>query len=129
LASTVKSFKDVMRLWWIGNSEGVGLAVVVLVLAAILVLFRPLGHATHLTGVITAINIQDARRRPPFNAWVDLGGGSQTIVGLPARHQCVVGSRIALEKTRFSFVGRFFGQHYTVLGPGAICGPRPSSMG
>ena len=121
-ASTARSLRDSARFWWILNRERAGLAIVVLVLAAIFALFRPVGHPTRLTGVITAINVQDARRHPPFNAWVDLGG-SQTIVELEAGHACVVGSRITLEKTRFSFVRRFFGEHYAVAGHGCDVPP------
>ena len=106
-----------MRLWWIFNRERAGLVIPVLMLAAALLLFRPVGHPTPLTGVVTAINVQGGKRQPAFNAWVDLGG-SQTVVGLEAGHGCVVGSRITLEKTRFSFVRRYFGEHYAVAGRG-----------
>jgi hypothetical protein len=114
--------KDSVRFWWIRNGERAGLAIPVLVLAVALVLFRPVGHPTMLTGVVTAINVQDARRHPPFNAWVDLGG-NRTIVELPAGHGCVVVSRIALKKARFSFARRYFGQHYTIAGHGCAVPP------
>lgn len=106
------------------NGERFGLALVVLVLAGLLALFRPVGHPIALTGVVTAINVQDARRQPPFNAWVDLGG-SRTVVGLPAQHGCVVGSRIALRKSRFSFARHYFGEHYAISGHGCDVPPAP----
>jgi hypothetical protein len=115
----VRSPKDALRFWWIRNGERFGLALVVLALAGLLVLFRPAGHPIPLTGVVTAINVQDARRNPPFNAWVDLSG-SQTVVGLPAQHRCVVGSRIALQKSRFMFV-----EHYAISGNGCDVPPAP----
>ncbi|KRA60438.1 hypothetical protein ASD79_09415 [Caulobacter sp. Root655] len=113
-----------MRFWWLLNGERAGLVIVVLVLAAILVLFRPVGHSIPLTGVVTAINVQGGKMQPAFNAWVDLGG-SQTVVGLPAQHGCVVGSRIALRKARFSFAQHYFGEHYAISGHG--CDVRPAT--
>jgi hypothetical protein len=106
-----------VRFWWIRNREHAGLAIVVLALTAVLALIRPVGHPILLTGTVTAINVQDARRHAPFNAWVDLGG-SQTIVELEAGHGCVVGSRIAVEKARFSFARLYFGEHYAISGHG-----------
>ncbi len=120
--STVRAFGDAARFWWIRNGERFGLVLVVLVLVGLLALFRPVGHPIPLTGVVTAINVQDARRQPPFNAWVDLGG-SRTVVGLPAQHGCVVGSRIALQKARFMFVERYFGEHYAISGHGCDVPP------
>jgi hypothetical protein len=120
--STARSLRDSARFWWILNRERAGLAIVVLVLAPIFALFRPVGHPIPLTGVVTAINVQDAKRHPPFNAWVDLGG-SQTVVELEAGHGCVVGSRIKLEKSRFSFARRFFGEHYAVARHGCDVPP------
>jgi hypothetical protein len=101
-----------VRLWCSLHCEPLGLVIVFLVFAAIFALFRPEGRPTTFTGFVTAINVQDAKRRPPFNAWVAFDGG-KTIVSLPAGHGCVVGSRIALEKSRFSFARRYFGEHYT----------------
>ncbi len=121
----MRSFQDAARFWWVRNSERAGLAIVLLVLAAIFALFRPVGRPVPLTGIVTAINVQDAKHHPPFNAWVDLGGGNQTIVDLPSEHGCVVGSHIALEKTRFSFGQRLFGEHYTASGHG--CDVRPAT--
>jgi hypothetical protein len=106
-----------VRFCWIHNREHAGLAIVVFALAAILALFRPVGHPIPLTGLVIAINVQDARRHPPFNAWVDLGG-NRTVVELEAGHGCVVGSPIAVEKARFSFARRYFGEHYAVSGHG-----------
>ena len=114
-AASGHPLKESARLWWILHREPLGLAIAIIglgaILAAVLVLFRPVGGPTTLTGVVTAINFQDAKRRPAFNAWVDFEGG-RTIVSFPAGHGCVVGSRIRLEKTRFSFVKRYFGEHY-----------------
>jgi len=107
-----------MRFWWIRNGERAGLIIAPLLLVAAFVLFRPLGAPVHLTGTVIAINVQDARRAPPFNAWVDLGG-SQTVVGLPAGHRCVVGARIALEKARFRF-----GKHYAASRDGCDIPPK-----
>ncbi len=121
-ASAARSLKESVRFWWILNSERVGLVIPLLVLAAVVVLFRPVGHPTMLIGVVTAIHVQDVRRHPPFNAWVDLGG-SQTIVELPAHHGCVVGSHIVLQKARFSFVRRYFGEHYAISGRGCDASP------
>ncbi len=121
-ASTARSLRESARFWWILNRERAGLAIVVLVLAALFALFRPVGHPTMLTGIVTAINVQGGRRQPAYNAWVDLGGG-QTVVGLEAGHGCVVGSRIVLEKTRFSFARRYFGEHYAVADPGCAVSP------
>ena len=115
--SSARSLTESVRFWWIINRERAGLAIPVLVLAAIFVLLRPVGHPTTLTGVVTAINVQGGRRQPAFNAWVDLGG-SQTVVGLEAGHGCLVGSRIVLQKARFSFVRRYFGEHYAVASHG-----------
>jgi hypothetical protein len=50
---------DNVRLWWLLNRERAGLVIPVLFLAAILVLFRPVGHPTMLTGIVTAIHVQD----------------------------------------------------------------------
>jgi hypothetical protein len=59
-----------------------------------------LGRSTPRTGVITRINIGGAGKlQPAFNAWVAVDGG-QIIVGLPFDHRCVVGSSIALRKSR-----------------------------
>jgi hypothetical protein len=118
-ASTGGSWKESLRFWWIRNGEWAGLVIVVLVLGGILALFRPVGPSTPLAGVVTAINVQGGRRQPDFNAWVDLGGGSQTVVGLSAKHGCVVGSRIVLRKARFSF-----GEHYAVSDHG--CDTQPT---
>jgi hypothetical protein len=121
-ATPARSLKESAQLWWILNREHAGLFIPVLVLAAAFVLFRPVGHPTMLIGVVTAINAQDVRRHPPFNAWVDLGG-SQTTIELPAQHGCVVGSRIKLQKVRFSFARRYFGEHYTTAGHGCEVPP------
>lgn len=92
------------------------MALAVIVLAALLLLFRPLGHPTLVTGVVTAINPQvDGKLQSPFNAWVDLGGGNRTAVQLKAEHGCVVGSRINLRKAHF-----LVGEHYAVADKG--CG-------
>ncbi len=110
------SFRDSVRFWWINYREPAGLALAVVALAALLLLFRPLGHPTLVTGVVTAINPQvGGKLQSPFNAWVDLGGGNRTAVQLGAGHGCVAGSRITLQKARFSF-----GEHYAVAGNG--CG-------
>lgn len=112
-----------MRFWWVRNGERAGLLVVVLILAAALALFYPVGRVVPLSGIVTAINVQDARRAPPFNAWVDLGG-SKTVVGLPDGHKCVVGSRIALEKARFRF-----GQHYAAARQACDIAPKIAGDG
>lgn len=124
-AKAVRSLKESAQLWWVMNRERAGLVIPVLVLASVLVLFRPVGPPTSLTGVVTAINVQGGgRRQPAFNAWVDLGG-SQTVIGLEAGHGCIVGSRIVLQKVRFSFARRFFGEHYAFSGHG--CDVPPSA--
>ena len=121
---TARPSREAVRFWWIRNREHAGLAIVVLVLAAIFALIRPVGNPIPLTGIVTAINVQDAKRHAPFNAWIDLGG-SQTVVELEAGHGCVVGSRIAVEKARFSLARRYLGEHYAISGHG--CGGPPAT--
>jgi hypothetical protein len=104
--ATARSLTRSLRLWWLFYRERLGLVIVILVLAAIFVLFRPVGRPTELTGVVTAINVQGGKMQPAFNAFVDFDGG-KTVVGLPADNGCLVGSRITLEKARFSFVRRY----------------------
>jgi hypothetical protein len=114
--------KESLRLWWILNRERAGLVIPVLVLALVVVLFRPASHPTTISGVVTAINVQGGKRQPAFNAWVDLGG-SRTIIGLEAGHGCIVGSRIAVEKVHFSFARLYSFEHYAVSGHGCAAPP------
>lgn len=116
-AKAARSLKKSLRLWWILNRERAGLVIPALILALVVTLFRPAGHPTTLSGVVTAINVQGGKRQPAFNAWVDLGG-RQTVIGLEAGHGCVVGSRIAVEKVRFSFARLYSFEHYAVSGRG-----------
>lgn len=117
-ASTARSLKESVRFLWIFNREPAGLVVAVLLMVALATPVIPLGRSIPLTGVVTAINVQGGKRQPAFNAWVDLGG-SQTVVGLPLNHECVVGSPIALEKTP-----TLLGGHYAISGKG--CGAAPA---
>jgi hypothetical protein len=105
-APTAGPLKDSIQFWWFRNGGGAGLVLVVLVLLALLLLARPVGRSTSLTGVVTAIHLDDRKNHPAFNAWVDLGG-NRIIVGLSASHECDIGSPITILKTRTIFGSRY----------------------
>jgi hypothetical protein len=105
-AKAAGSFKDTAQFWWIRNGERAGLVLVALILLTVLLLARPLGRPTSLTGVVTAIHIDDRKNHPAFNAWIDLGG-NRILVGLSTGHECNIGSPITILKTRTAFGPRY----------------------
>jgi hypothetical protein len=89
---------ETIRFWWIRNRDHAGLAIVLLLLAAILPFFVPLRRSTPRTGIVTRINVGGAAKlTPAFYAWVEIDG-REIVVGLPSNHGCAVGSPIALQK-------------------------------